>query len=139
MRPRSNAARALLSSPRRRRCGAGATTRKWRMTRDDRARRYRTFWQEEVDSAFQYRAMSEHERDEAVAHVYRDLGAVERKHVGFWEQQLHSLGVEPGERRPSWRARVLAWSARTWGARAVLPTVAAHEHAGRDRYARQVE
>lgn len=105
------------------------------MKKDEAARRYRSFWQEEIDSAYQYRALGAQEKDEAVARVYRELGAVERKHVAYWEQQLRALGVEPGERRPSWRARALAWSARKLGARAVLPTVAAHEQAGRNRYA----
>jgi len=109
------------------------------MANDSAEARYRLNWQEEVDSAFQYQAMGAAEEDEAVGRVYRELGAAEEKHVVFWEAKLRSVGVEPGERRPSWRARVLAWSARKLGAGAVLPTVAAREHLGRNNYLHQPE
>jgi len=101
--------------------------------------RFRANRQDEIDSAWQYRAMAEAEPDPAVARVYRDLAAVEEKHARFWESQLRAAGVEPGPPGPSWRARILAWTARRFGARVVLPTVAEHEAAGRNDYASQRE
>lgn len=106
---------------------------------EDDLRRFRANRQEEIDSAAQYRAMAAAEPDEGVARVYRELADVEEKHAGFWEKQLEARGVDPGPRRPSWRAAVLAWTARKFGARVVLPTVASKETAGRDDYLSQAE
>ncbi len=100
----------------------------------DSIRRFRDNRQGEIDSAAQYRAMADGEPDAAVARVYRELAAVEEKHAAFWEAELRKAGVEPGPRRPSWRARVLVWAARRLGARVVLPTVATREYAERNQY-----
>jgi VIT1/CCC1 family predicted Fe2+/Mn2+ transporter len=83
--------------------------------------------------------MAAAEPDEAVARIYRELADVEEKHVGFWETKLRERGVDPGPRRPSWRARVLAWTARRLGPRVILPTVAQREAVGRNDYAAQSE
>jgi VIT1/CCC1 family predicted Fe2+/Mn2+ transporter len=106
--------------------------------RDD-LQRFRSNRQDEIDSAAQYRAMADVEPDPSVARVYRELADVEDKHAAFWETQLKSRGVEPGERAPSVRARILCWAARKLGARMILPTVAAREAAGRNDYANQSE
>lgn len=106
---------------------------------DDDLRRYWSNRQDEVDSAAQYRAMAAGEPDPAVAKIYNELAEVEEKHAGFWEAKLRELGAEPGPRKPSWRARVLAWTARKWGPRTILPTVAERETVGRNDYLRQDE
>jgi VIT1/CCC1 family predicted Fe2+/Mn2+ transporter len=106
---------------------------------NDELRRFRANRQDEVDSAAQYRAMAEAEPDEGVARIYRELADVEEKHAGFWEAKLRERGVDPGPRRPSWRARVLAWTARRLGPRVILPTVAQGEAASRNAYAAQSE
>jgi VIT1/CCC1 family predicted Fe2+/Mn2+ transporter len=90
--------------------------------------------QEEVDSAFQYRAMVEAEPHREVADVYRRLGIIEEKHAAFWEERLRGAGMDPGPRRPSLRARTLAWIARRFGASLVLPTIFAGEYADRNNY-----
>jgi VIT1/CCC1 family predicted Fe2+/Mn2+ transporter len=105
----------------------------------DDLRRFRANRQDEVDSAAQYRAMAAAEPDAGVARIYRDLAAVEDKHAGFWEAKLREHGVDPGPRRPSWRARVLVWTARRFGPRAILQTVAQREAASRNDYAAQPE
>lgn len=102
-------------------------------------RRFRSNRQDEVDSAAQYRAMAAAEPDAAVARIYRELAEVEEKHAGFWETKLREAGVDPGPRRASWRARVLAWIARRLGPRVILPTVAQREAVGRNNYATQSE
>ena len=109
------------------------------MSRVDDLERFRDNRQDEIDSAAQYRAMAEVETDHSVARVYRELADVEDRHAAFWEQQLRARGVEPGDRAPSVRARILCWAARKLGARMILPTVAAREAAGRDDYAFQTE
>jgi vacuolar iron transporter family protein len=105
----------------------------------DDLRRFRANRQDEIDSAAQYEAMAEAEPDEDVKRIYRELGAVEEKHAAFWEDQLRKRGVDPGPRRPSWRARVLRFAARRFGARSILSTVAEREAAGRNDYTAQSE
>jgi VIT1/CCC1 family predicted Fe2+/Mn2+ transporter len=102
-------------------------------------RRYLANRQAEVDSTEQYLAMAAHEPDPATARVYEHLAAIERKHVEFWEARLQAAGHDPGPRKPSWRARVLIFSARRWGARAVLETVASNEYENRNDYVPQQE
>jgi VIT1/CCC1 family predicted Fe2+/Mn2+ transporter len=101
--------------------------------------RYLENWQEEVDSATQYRAMAESEKRQQVADVYKRLGAVEEKHATFWEEKLRAVGRDPGPRRPSWRARTLSFIARRFGAELVLPTVASSEYSGRNHYLAEPE
>jgi vacuolar iron transporter family protein len=102
-------------------------------------RRFLSNRQDEIDSAAQYRAMAAAEPDAGVARVYRELADVEEKHAAFWEAQLRAHGVDPGPARPSWRARVLGWIARRFGARLILPTVTSREVAVRDDYTTQPE
>jgi VIT1/CCC1 family predicted Fe2+/Mn2+ transporter len=90
--------------------------------------------QDEVDGAFLYRAMADGERRPGVADVYRRLGAIEEKHAAFWEERLRGASHPVGPRRPSGRARVLAWLARRLGAGLVLPTVASEEYTHRNDY-----
>jgi VIT1/CCC1 family predicted Fe2+/Mn2+ transporter len=108
------------------------------MSRTD-IRRYLGNWQSEVDSTLQYLAMAAHEPDAATARLYESLAAIERKHVEFWEARLRAAGHEPEPRRPSWRARVLIYCVRRWGARAALETVASSEYESRDHYLPQPE
>ena len=102
-------------------------------------RRYRANWQGEVDSAAQYRAMAAAEPDAGVARVYRDLAAMEEKHAAFWEERLKRANAKVPPRVPSWRARVLSWVARRFGAQVVLPTVATREYQDRNLYLGQPE
>jgi VIT1/CCC1 family predicted Fe2+/Mn2+ transporter len=106
---------------------------------DDDLARFRANRQNEVDSAAQYRAMAAAEPDAAIARIYGELADVEEKHAGFWETKLRERGVDPGPRRASWRARVLAWTARRLGPRTILPTVAQREAVSRNDYADQAE
>lgn len=101
--------------------------------------RLRSNWQDEVDSIAQYQVMAVKEPDEAVARVYRELGAVEEKHAAFWEDQLRKAGIEVGPRKPSWRSRVLSWIAQHFGAQVILPTIATSEYKNRNDYLHQPE
>ena len=101
--------------------------------------RYRENWQDEIDSAAEYRAMAESESDPKIAKVYSNLARMEEAHIGFWEEKLHSAGATVGERRPSWRSRALAWIAHRLGADAVLSTIAAKEAMDRNVYVKQPE
>ena len=103
------------------------------------ASRYRVNRQGEVDSAAVYRAMAAAEKDEHLASVYARLAQVEERHLAFWEDQLRSIGIEPGPRRPSWRARIMMFLARRFGPRVVLPTVATLEQVDQAAYDVQPE
>jgi len=96
-------------------------------------------WQDEVDGAFLYAAMADGERRSAIADIYRRLGAIEGKHAAFWEDRLRAARHSLGPRRPSRRARVLAWLARRLGAGMVLPTMATAEYTHRNDYVAQPE
>ena len=101
--------------------------------------RYLRNFQEEIDSAAQYRAMAENEPDEGTARVYRDLATMEEKHAAFWEERLRKANAKVPKRAPSWRARILSFVARRFGAHMVLPTVASREYKDRNAYLGQPE
>ncbi len=88
----------------------------------DETRRYLENWQDEVDSATEYRAM-----------------AASEAHIAFWEDRLRKAGASVPPRRPSWRSRVLGGIARRFGPELVLPTIAAKEEADQNVYVKQAE
>jgi len=109
------------------------------MTQPADVERYRENWQDEVDSAAEYRAMASSETDPKIAKVYSNLAKMEEAHIGFWEERLRAAGEKIGERRPSWRSRVVVWIAKKLGPDAVLSTIAAKEAADRNVYLKQPE
>jgi len=72
-------------------------------------------WQDEADAAFLYRLLAEAEPDAGRQDVYRRLAAVEDRHAALWRKLLSEAGVECGAATPSRHARLLAWTARTFG------------------------
>ena len=102
-----------------------------RATLADDERRFRANLQGEIDSAVVYRAMAKAEKSRQLSSVYERLAEVEERHLGFWEGQLRSIGSDPGPRRASWRAGTMAWLARWFGPRIVLPTVATFDRSTR--------
>ena len=103
------------------------------------SRRYLENWQDEIDSAAEYRAMASSEPDGSLARVYGNLARMEEAHIAFWDDKLRLAGVEVGPRRPSWRSRVLGWIARRVGPDLVLATIAAREEADQNYYVTQPE
>jgi VIT1/CCC1 family predicted Fe2+/Mn2+ transporter len=109
------------------------------MSEPSDARRYRENWQDEVDSASEYRAMAASEPDPRLAKVYANLASMEEGHIGFWEDRLRRAGATVPPRRASWRSRVLSAVARWLGPDMVLATIAAKEVADQNGYVRQPE
>ena len=108
------------------------------MTGDrDAAARYLENWQDEVDSAAEYRTMAAAEPDPRLAKVYTNLAAMEEAHIEFWEQRLRDAGATVPPRRVSWRSRVLNAIARRLGPDLVLATIAAKEEVDQNVYVRQ--
>ena len=103
------------------------------------AARYRANLQGEIDSATVYRAMAAAEKSPQLASVYVRLAEVEERHLSFWEDRLRKIGVDPGPRRASWRARAMAFLAGRFGPRVVLPTVATLEQVDQAGYDDQPE
>src|SRR5580765_4759245 len=101
--------------------------------------RYLENWQDEVDSATEYRAMSAAEPDPRIAKVYSNLAEMEEGHIAFWEARLRKAGATVPPRRASWRSRVLGAIARRLGPDLVLATIAAKEEADQNVYVRQAE
>jgi VIT1/CCC1 family predicted Fe2+/Mn2+ transporter len=103
------------------------------------AARYRENWQDEVDSAAEYRAMAAAEPDPRLAMVYARLATMEDAHIAFWEKRLRDAGASVPPRRASWRSRALGAIARRLGPDLVLATIAAKEEADQNVYVNQPE
>jgi VIT1/CCC1 family predicted Fe2+/Mn2+ transporter len=95
--------------------------------------------QHEIDSAALYRGLAELEQRAELAEVYRQLAATEETHVRYWEEKLRQAGLLVPAPRPSWRARLLGWLARRFGAQFVLPTLVEGEQADSHTYAAEGE
>src|SRR5215212_3390555 len=89
--------------------------------------RYRTNYQDEIDSAALYRELAAAEQNQRLAEVYRRLAATEQRHADVWAQQLRASGQPVPSMRVSWRSRTLGWLARRFGSQFVLPTLNAME------------
>ena len=109
------------------------------MPDQEKAERYRSNLQGELDSAALYRTLAETEPAPQMREVYRRLAAIEEKHAALWREQLAQVGESAGRYRASLRTRVLAWLARRFGAALVLPVVAAIEREDRGMYDDQPE
>jgi VIT1/CCC1 family predicted Fe2+/Mn2+ transporter len=82
---------------------------------------------DEADAAYLYRELAETEGDPGRADLYRQLAAVEGRHVEMWRQLLLEHGhtvLAPG---PSRGARLRAWLARRFGPQLLLPMLLEEE------------
>jgi VIT1/CCC1 family predicted Fe2+/Mn2+ transporter len=101
--------------------------------------RYLRNWQNEVDSAAQYRELERLEDDKSKSEIYGGLAKVEEKHASFWESQLKKAGLQPKHRAPSWRSRFLIGAAKIFGPALVLPTIRDLEKVDQNGYIGQRE
>jgi vacuolar iron transporter family protein len=95
--------------------------------KSDSIERYRDNLQGEVDSSALYKALSEAEQDPHLREVYSRLSAVEEAHAEFWRKQLTKSGARLEDVRLGFRTRLLAWLARRFGPKFVLPTISTLE------------
>src|SRR5215470_8638616 len=109
------------------------------MSDRDEISRYLENWQDEVDSATEYRAMAAAEAEPRLAKVYTNLAAMEEGHIAFWEDRLRRAGSKVPPRRATWRSRVLSAIARRLGPDMVLATIAAKEAVDQNGYVNQPE
>lgn len=101
--------------------------------------RYRRNRQDEIDSATVYSAMADAEGQPQVAEVYGRLADTERDHAAFWTEKIREAGADPGDIRPSRRARTLAWLARRFGPGLAVASMRAGEVTGSAGYSSQPE
>jgi VIT1/CCC1 family predicted Fe2+/Mn2+ transporter len=109
------------------------------MTPSRDVNRYRDNLQKEVDGMALYNTLAEIEPKPELADVYRRLALTEEKHAVVWEKRLKEAGVNIPARRPSWRAIIMSFLAKRFGAQFVLPSVTGNERADSLAYDNQPE
>ncbi|GAP99537.1 VIT1/CCC1 transporter family protein [Leptolyngbya sp. NIES-2104] len=109
------------------------------MTTPPQIRRYLENWQDEIESAYLYRALAKAEPQPSLAEVYRRLAQTEEDHARVWEDRLIEAGQRVPRREIGWRTRLLALFAKQFGAQFVLPTVNAMEQVDSHTYDQQPE
>jgi vacuolar iron transporter family protein len=109
------------------------------MTKQQDTQRHLQNWQKEIDGAALYRALSQAETKVEMKDVYGRLADTEEKHAAYWESKLKEAGQAIPARRPTWRARSMAWLGKRFGPKFVLPTVAGLEKADSNSYKHQPE
>ncbi len=88
---------------------------------------FREHWQDEADAAFLYGELARAEGDAARRDVFERLSDVERRHTEVWAQLLRAHDRDPGDARPSVRARLTASLGRRFGTRMLLPMLLREE------------
>jgi len=91
-------------------------------------------WQNEIDSAFLYRALAKAESQPALADIYRRLATTEESHAQFWQEKLLRAHYPIPKPKISWRTYLLAWLAKQFGPQFVLPTINAMEQVDSHSY-----
>lgn len=105
----------------------------------DRAKRYRTLWEDEIAGATLYRALAE-SADARRKPILLALAEAEEKHAEHWARMLADAGFPAvGKPRLPFRVKTLSFMARRFGADAVLPLVLRLEASDAERYDRVAE
>jgi vacuolar iron transporter family protein len=104
------------------------------MTESKELERWRASFQEEIEAAALYRAMSEVEGSPEVAEVYRRMATVEEQHAEFWSRKLEAADAPVPPHRLGWRTRALIALGRRFGPGLVLPALMGNERRGTAGY-----
>jgi len=102
-------------------------------------KRYRENLRDELDGAALYAALASAESDPVRKDLFLQLSRAETEHADVWRDKLEQAGIVDTTYGPSMRTRLLAFLARKFGPRFVLPTVAGFEFADRNKYANQAD
>ena len=107
----------------------------------DRAtlRVYQANLDDEIDGIALYHLLAEAERNPDRKSIFTQLAAVENRHANIWREKLREAGVEPKERGPSLRVRMIGFLARRFGVRSILPIVRSMEAGAYSMYMAQDE
>ncbi len=104
------------------------------MTGEKKIDLYRSFYEDEMNSALLYEEVSKTEKNPKLAQVYQRLAATERNHAATWRKKLEEAGVSLEPFKPSWRTRTLLWLSRQFGIDAILPSLSNMEAGGTHAY-----
>ncbi len=102
-------------------------------------RRFQANLDDEIDGIAIYRLLAEAERDPDRKSIFEQLADVEERHADVWRQKLREAGVEPRERGPSLRVRLIGFLARRFGVRSMLPIVRGMEAGAYGAYMAQAD
>src|ERR1700737_573821 len=97
-------------------------------------KRYRANLSDELHSAALYETLAKVEEDDTRKQVYRELARSEREHAQVWADKLKASGVQQKGTGQAVKTRLMRMLVRVFGARFVLPTLAAAEYADRNKY-----
>lgn len=97
-------------------------------------KRFRANFSDELHSAALYETLGNVENDETRKQVYSNLAKSEREHAQVWAQKLMANGVPTRGTGQAVKTRLMKTLVRLFGARFVLPTLAAAEYADRNKY-----
>lgn len=101
--------------------------------------RYQANLQKEIDGASLYRVLAELEKQPKLVEVYNRLADSEDRHAQVWRKKISSAGGKVFLQNPTWRAKVLGFLAKRFGAQFVLPTINSNETADSNSYSTQPE
>ena len=96
-------------------------------------------WNDELNAATLYEALSKTEDNPKLAEIYRRMAETERGHAHTWAEKLKASRASVPTFRPSFRTRTLIWLARRFGVGSVVPTLAAIEDGATTGYSSQAE
>ena len=102
-------------------------------------RRFQSNLSDEIDGIAIYRLLAEAEPDEERRSIFEQLAEVEERHANVWREKLREAGIQPRERGPSLRVRVIGFLARRFGVRSMLPIVRSMEAGAYSMYMAQDE
>ena len=106
---------------------------------EERVKRYRELWEDEIAGATLYRALAD-SADERRAPILRALAEAEERHAAHWAELMKQAGAgELRSPRLPFRVKALTFMARRFGADAVLPLVLRLEASDAERYDRVAE
>ena len=83
--------------------------------------------QDEIDASFLYGTFAELESDPERKKILSNLAEVEDRHVTRWQEMLTSYNVRFKKRRPTLKARLMAWLAPKFGGSFLLSQMLSEE------------
>ena len=88
---------------------------------------WRHHLEDEADAAYLYRVLAAVEPDPERREIYRRLADVEDRHTALWQQVFADRNIEMHPPAPSWRARLLGWTARRFSPSILIPLLLREE------------
>ena len=105
----------------------------------EQVKRWQANLDDEIDGIEIYRLLATAEGDAKRRGIFEELAAVEEHHACVFREKLLEAGVQPKERGPGLRVRLIGLGARWFGVNAVLPIVRSMEAGAYSAYMAQDE